>query len=146
MTESPHVRARSPTLSRVLGLGALLGTLLSAVLGFWFGTPSLDNWRRDHGFLPELRDDPVARLLGFDIESWDALQETLRRGDRYRVVARGPTRFEVRNYAAYALLPAVQVRTNEEADVVVYFGAGAPVGRCTRIGEEVCIERRALGS
>jgi hypothetical protein len=123
---------------------ALLGAVASAVGGSWVGTRQLDGWRKDYGVLPpSLRDDPVALFLGFDVESWDALQRTLRRGDRYRVVARGPTRFEVRNYAAYALLPAVQVTASEEADVVVYYGPGAPAGRCMRIGEEVCIERRA---
>lgn len=134
---------RRPALSRVVVVAASLGALVSVLGGAKVGIPTLDDWRKDYGTLPpSLRDDPVARFLGFDVESWDALQRTLRRGDRYAIVARGPTRFEVRNYAAYALLPAIQVKEPDDADVVVYYGSGAPPGRCTRIGEDVCIERR----
>ena len=132
------------TASAVGILAACAAALASAFGGAWVGIPKLDDWRKDYGTLtPALRDDPVALFLGFDVESWDALQRALRKGDRYLVVARGPTRFEVRNYAAYALLPAVQVTEEENADVVVYYaGAETPAGRCTRIGTEVCIDRR----
>jgi len=128
----------------VVVLAACVAALASAFGGAWVGIPKLDDWRKDYGTLtPALRDDPVALFLGFDVESWDALQRTLRNGDRYRMVARGPARFEVRNYAAYALLPAIQVTADEAADVVVYYGADAPAVGCTRIGAEVCIRRRA---
>lgn len=133
-----HVRA-----SAVVVLAACAAALASTVVGASVGALKLDDWRKDYGVLPpSLRDDPVALFLGFDVEGWDALQRSLRKGDRYLVVARGPTRFEVRNYAAYALLPAVQVTEEEDADVVVYYGADPPADRCTSIGKEVCIARR----
>lgn len=130
-------------MSGVVALVASAAALASALGGAWVGVPKLDEWRKDYGILPpSLRDDPVALFLGFDVESWDALQRSLRKGDRYVIVARGPTRFEVRNYAAYALLPAIQVLSEEDADIVVYYGTDAPDARCTRIGDEVCLLRR----
>lgn len=124
-------------------LAACAAALASTVVGASVGAPKLDDWRKDYGTLPPaLRDDPVALFLGLDVESWDALQRTLRKDDRYFVVVRGPKRFEVRNYAAYALLPAVQVNEEDGAEVVVYYGGDPPAARCTRIGKDVCIDRR----
>ena len=130
-------------MSGVVALVASAAALASALGGAWVGVPKLDEWRKDYGVLPpSLRDDPVALFLGFDVESWNALQRSLRKGDRYVIVARGPTRFEVRNYAAYALLPAIQVLSEEDANIVVYYGTDAPGAQCTRIGDEVCLLRR----
>jgi hypothetical protein len=124
-------------------LAACAAALASALGGAWVGIPKLDDWRGPYGPLtPSLRDDPVALFLGFDVASWDALPRTLQKGDRYLVVVRGPMRFEVRNYAAYALLPAIQVTARDAADVVVCYGKDTPTARCTRIGKEVCIQRR----
>jgi len=129
--------------SRVVVVAASVAALASVLGGAWVGIPKLDDWRKDYGTLPpSLRDDPVALFLGFDVASWDALQRTLRKGDRYAVVARGPSRFEVRNYAAYALLPAIQVTAPEDADVIVYYGTVGPASGCERIGKEACIVRR----
>jgi hypothetical protein len=80
--------------SAVVVLAACAAALATAFGRAWVGIPKLDDWRKDYGVLPpSLRDDPVALFLGFDVESWDALQRALRTGDRYLVVARGPTRF-----------------------------------------------------
>jgi hypothetical protein len=129
--------------SAVVVRAACVAVLASVLGSAWVGIPKLDDWRTRYGPLtPELRDDPVALFLGFDVESWDALQRALGERERYLVVAQGPTRFEVRNYAAYALLPAIQVATQEDADVVVYYGTAASEASCTRIAAEVCIRRR----
>ena len=131
-----------PPWSAVVVVAACAAALASALGGTWVGVPKLDDWRGPYGPLtPSLRDDPVGLFLGFDVASWDALRRTLQKDDRYLVVARGPARFEVRNYAAYALLPAIQVASRDAADVVVYYGTDPPAARCTRIGKEVCIER-----
>jgi hypothetical protein len=109
----------------------------------WVGLPDLDGWRKPYGPLPgSLRDDPVGHFLGYDVRVWEALRRSIRRGDRYAVVARGEGRFEVRNYAAYALLPAIQVAEIADADVVVYYETEPPGPGCTPVGSEVCIVRR----
>lgn len=136
------VRLSKPRSGALLVVAAS-GALLSAFGGAWIGVQELDDWRQTYTGVPEsLRDDPVGLFLGFDVESWDALRRALHKGDRYAVVAQGPTRFEVRNYAAYALLPAIQVTPEQDADVVVYYGRDPPAERCVRIGKEVCIVRR----
>lgn len=129
--------------SSALVVAASGAALLSAFGGAWIGVQELDDWRNGYDVVPaSLRDDPVGLYLGFDVESWDALRSELHKGDRYAVVAHGPTRFEVRNYAAYTLLPAIQVTPDQDADVVVYYGRDPPAERCLRIGKEVCIVRR----
>ena len=129
--------------SAVLVVAACVAALVSVLGSAWAGIPKLDDWRGPYGPLTdELRDDPVALFLGFDVASWDALERALGKGDRYLVVAAGPARFEVTNYAAYRLLPAIQVAREADADVVVYYGETAEAARCTRIGAEACIRRR----
>jgi hypothetical protein len=137
------VRRSRPRPGAIVVVAASAAALLSAFGGAWIGVQELDDWQKSYVGVPEsLRDDPVGLFLGFDVESWKALERELDKGDRYVVVARGPTRFEVRNYAAYALLPAIQVLPHQDADVVVYYRIESPAEPCVRIGKEVCVVRR----
>ena len=122
---------------------ASLAALVSALWGAWIGVSELDDWRREYGTLPpSLRDDPVALFLGYDDGVWETLRRSVDKGDRYAIVAVGEGRFEVRNYAAYTLLPAIQVSSPALADVVVYYGVEPPAG-CVVLGRDVCVERGA---
>ncbi len=86
----------------------------------------------------------------FDAASWDELRARLRRGDRYAVIGQPETSRDAeienlvaRTYASYWLLPAVQVRAPEEANVLVYFKPPTPPDRaeCFPSSRPVCIER-----
>jgi hypothetical protein len=131
------------TLGRALAAAATAGALVSALWGASVVVPALDDWRGPYGPLTEdLRDDPVGHFLGFDDAVWEALRRSVGRGDRYAVVAAGEARFEVRNYAAYTLLPAVQVSDPGKADVVIYYGVASSDPECTAVGRDVCVVRR----
>jgi hypothetical protein len=92
---------------------------------------------------PARREDEIVRSLGFDSDVWERLRSSVRAGDRFNIVAQGMDQHEVRNYAAYALLPAIQVTDRSAADVVVYYEIDPPAGvRCRPIGERVCVVRR----
>ena len=122
---------------------AAVAALGSALYGGWLTARKLDDWRTTYGELAlEIRDDPVAVFLGYDDATWEALGGLLHRGDRYAIVASGEGRFEVRNYAAYRLLPAIQVLELSDADVVVHFRQQAPPPGCTPVGEDACVVRR----
>ena len=130
-------------LSRALVVAATTGALASALWGASVVVPALDDWRGPYGPLTEdLRDDPVGHFLGFDDAVWQSLRRSVGVGDRYAVVTAGEARFEVRNYAAYTLLPAVQVSDPAEADVVIHYGVAPPRPECTTVGPDVCIVRR----
>ena len=132
------VRARA---GHALAMLAAAAALVSSLGGAAVAVRKLDDWRTTYGDLePQLRDDPVALFLGFDDATWEALARMLGEGDRYAVVAWGERRFEVRNYAAYRLLPAIQVARPRDADVVVYYATAAPDG-CIRVGKEACVVR-----
>ena len=130
-------------LRRALAAAAIAGALASALWGARVVVPALDDWRGPYGPLTEdLRDDPVGHFLGFDDAVWESLRRSVGRGDRYAVVAEGETRFEVRNYAAYTLLPAVQVSDPGDADVVIYYDVASRDPECTTVGPDVCVVRR----
>ena len=116
---------------------------MSALWGARVVVPALDDWRGPYGPLTEdLRDDPVGHFLGFDDAVWESLRRSVGRGDRYAVVAAGEAPFEVLNYAAYTLLPAVQVSDPRRADVVIYYGVASPPAGCRVVGPDVCLVRR----
>lgn len=130
-------------LRRALAAAAIAGALTSALWGARVVVPALDDWRGPYGPLTEdLRDDPVGHFLGFDDAVWESLRRSVGRGDRYAVVAEGETRFEVRNYASYTLLPAVQVSDPSDADVVIYYDVASRHPECTHVGPDVCVVRR----
>jgi hypothetical protein len=117
--------------------------VLSVVVGLRSAVPHLAAWKRDYGALSESgRTDLVARSLGFDPRIWNRLRIQIRRDDRYVIVASGISRFEVRNYAAYTLLPAIQVSERGTASVVIFYETVPPRGvPCTPVGRRVCVTR-----
>ena len=111
-------------------------------MGLHISLPRLDEGRGFWGALaPSLRDDPVADLYGFGEPVWVELRRSVRAGDRYAVVAEGDGQHEIRNYAAYSLLPAVQVRDPEDANVVIYYDVASPRDGCVPVREGVCVVR-----
>ncbi len=92
---------------------------------------------------PARREDEIVRSLGFDPDVWERLRSSVHAGDRFNIVAQGVGQHEVRNYAAYSLLPAIQVSDSSAANVVVYYEIDPPsAARCTPVGERVCVVRR----
>jgi hypothetical protein len=135
-------RVRAPV-GHALVVIAAVAALASALLGGWYAARKLDDWRTTYGELPPgIRDDPVALFLGYDDATWEELGRVLGRGDRYAVVASGEGRFEVSNYAAYRLLPAIEVPRAQDADVVVHFRPAAAPPGCAPVGKDACIVRR----
>jgi hypothetical protein len=93
---------------------------------------------------PREREEKVVRALGFDVGVWRQIGSSIGPDDRYTVVSDAFEQHEVRNYAAYALLPAVQVPL-EDATVVLYWGSSAPSrARCERLAANACLERRPV--
>jgi hypothetical protein len=130
-------------LARIVAVSAVALALASTLDGARVVLPRLNDAHAYWAVLdPSLRDDPVAELYGFGEEVWQRLRRSVGRGDRYAVVAEGDGQHEIRNYAAYTLLPAIQVRDPARANVVVYYQVGAPATGCERIAERVCIVRR----
>ena len=128
--------------SRALATSASLAALLAAFMGLHISLPRLDDGRGFWGALaPSLRNDPVADLYGFGEPVWVELRRSVRAGDRYAVVAEGDGQHEIRNYAAYSLLPAVQVRDPEDANVVIYYDVASPPDGCVPVREGVCVVR-----
>ena len=135
-------RRRRAVLSRALATSASLAALLTAFWGLEIGLPRLDDGREFWNKLaPSLRDDPVADLYGFGEPVWVELRRSVRAGDRYAVIAEGDGQHEIRNYAAYSLLPAVQVRNAKDADVVIYYDVTPPDEGCISVREGVCVVR-----
>ena len=85
----------------------------------------------------------MADLYGFGEPLWIELRRSVGAGDRYAVIAEGGGQHEIRNYAAYSLLPGIQVRDPADADVVIYYGVAAPGEGCRSVGKEVCVVRRS---
>ena len=106
--------------------------------------PDLDAWKDEYSRLEPIERERAALLsLGFDTDTWVALRASLRDRDRYHIAAEVEYQHEIRNYAGYALLPAVLVSEPEDADAVVYW-AMRPQGDqdCVRIAREVCVVYR----
>jgi hypothetical protein len=142
MRPSAPNAGRRAGLARLLATGAALVALASAFMGLKVGVPRLDDTRRFWNELaPSLRDDPVADLYGFGEPLWLQLERRVGRGDRYAVVAEGDGQHEIRNYAAYRLLPAIQVRDPADADVVIYYDVSPPDTSCIPVSEDVCVVR-----
>ncbi len=96
------------------------------------------------------REQAAGTHEGFDADVWELLRRSVRRGDRYLIVTpRGEARglvnqgFVTRSYADYFLLPAVQVTSRRDADVIVYVGTPAPgLAECASGGgQRACVRR-----
>ena len=144
MREPRKGRRRLPTWSSVAALIFAGAALVSAVSGARVVVPQLDAWRETYSELePERRELDALLSLGFEVKTWERLRESLREGDRYYVAAVVPYQHEIRNFAGYALLPAVRAPSFESADVVVYWQLDPPAGqRCVDVGQDVCVLRR----
>jgi len=131
-----------PSSRELLVVVVIATALLSAVAGARVLIPELEDWRA--GFGDEaLRDNAAARALGFDPAAWEFLDGEVRSSDRYAIVTANPSPFEVRNFAAYWLLPAVRVVDPRRADVVVYVDDVAPRDAyCFEGRQHVCVVRR----
>jgi hypothetical protein len=132
-----------PSWDRIVVLLACAAFVTSIVVGLRWTIPHLETWRDNYGALSESgREDIVARSLGFEPRVWDRLRAQIEDGDRYVIVASGIHRFEVRNYAAYALLPAIQVSEPRTASILIFYETVPPRGvRCAPVGRRVCIAR-----
>lgn len=92
---------------------------------------------------PEEREQEIELALRFDHALWREIREAVDADDRFAVVSEAPEQHEVRNYANYALLPAIQASTVEEASLVIYYASTPPSGSsCEPLGSNVCVERR----
>jgi hypothetical protein len=142
--EPTRGRRRLPPWSRLAALIFAAAALVSAIGSARVVVPQLDAWRKTYSeYEPERRELEVLHSLGFEPETWERLGREFREGDRYYVAATVPYEHEIRNYAGYALLPAVRATDIESANVVVYWQLEPPVGqRCEDVGQEVCVLRK----
>ena len=130
--------------SEVLVVVAAGAALVSAAWGMRNALDRMEVARSHYsGMEPRLREEAVERALGFDPETWTAIRRSVRADDRFVVVSDATEQHEVRNYANYTLLPAIQVADRDDATVVLYWANKPPQGsRCTELAQNVCIERR----
>ena len=118
--------------------------LLTAVWNAYVAIERMGDAREEYGPLSAAeRENQIEQALGFDSAVWDGIRRSVNPDDRFFVVSDAFEQHEVRNYAAYALLPAIQVSDPEEATVVVYWANAPPAGTaCERLAANVCVERR----
>jgi hypothetical protein len=118
--------------------------LLSAVWNASLALERMDVARDYHAPLTTAeREEEIERALGFDLAVWDEIRQAVGPEDRYTVVSDALEQHEVRNYAAYSLLPAIQVSDPEDATLVLYWATAPPRGSaCLRLAEDICLERR----
>lgn len=130
--------------SELLVIAAAGAALLSAVWGARLAFDRMDTARDYYAELDDTqREREIELALGFDSELWRRLRLSIRADDRFAVVSDAFEQHEVRNYASYVLLPAVQVADVGEADVVLYWADNPPPDvRCARLADNVCLERR----
>jgi hypothetical protein len=123
----------------------------SAGVGGAFLAGDLSDYRGEFGDMSRREAEHEAgRHHGFEPAVWDFLRRHVRAGERYAVVTPGgrPRGFTnegavTRTYAAFWLLPAVQVERPRDADVVVYVGV-RPGGEATCVPgrPRACVSRR----
>lgn len=126
---------------------AIVATVCAAAIASALGGArivqvDLEGWRERYGAMePSTREGEVARSIGLNATAWERLRRLVGVGDRYAIVARAPEQHEVRNYASYLLLPAIQVADVADANVVIYYAPDPPPRPgCIRIGR-MCLVR-----
>jgi hypothetical protein len=129
--------------ARALVLVASGAALLSAFFGAYEGLQRMDRARDEYGPLDQAgRESQIEVALGFDSATWERVRSLVHADDRFAVVSDAPEQHEVRNYAGYSLLPAIQVPA-AEATVVIHYAREPPAEpRCLRLDEKVCVQRR----
>lgn len=127
-----------------LVVAAAAAALAGAVWGASGSLDRMDEARDNYAPLSsEERENEVELALGFGSPLWDKIRSSVRADDRYHVVSDAPEQHEVRNYAGYTLLPAIQVTDAEDATVVLYWANEPPAGSpCVELSPNVCVERR----
>jgi hypothetical protein len=130
--------------SNALVAAAATTALVSAVWGAYVGIGRMDEARSYYASLtPAERENEIELALGFDSPLWDEIRRAVRADDRYHVVSEALEQHEVRNYASYTLLPAIQVTDVEQATLVLYWANEPPAGSpCVELSPDVCVERR----
>jgi hypothetical protein len=130
--------------SGLVTVAFVLAALGSAATSARIVVPHLGSLREQYAPFEETsREEAITTKLGFQVPTWRRLERSVRKGDRYHFVADVPYQHEIRNYAAYALLPAIQVADAEDANVVVYWQEDPPAGAaCADVGQRVCVLRR----
>jgi hypothetical protein len=133
-----------PREARVAVSVVAAAVLLSAIWNAYLAIENMDRARDQYTELTTAeREQEVERSLGFDLATWNAIRRAVGEDDRFAVVSDAPEQHEVRNYAAYVLLPAIQVPDPEEATVVLYWATPPPAGAaCEPLAANVCLERR----
>jgi hypothetical protein len=126
-----------------------LAVVAAAVLlsSIWNASLVLErmNAAREHhaAFTSAEREEAIERALGFDVAVWGEIRQAVGANDRFLVVSDAFEQHEVRNYAGYLLLPAIQVSDPEDATVVLYWATAPPRdSACVRLADDVCLERR----
>jgi hypothetical protein len=133
---------RSVPPSAAIVAAACAAAITSALGGARIVQVDLEGWRERYGAMePSEREGEVARSIGLDVSAWERLRRLVGVGDRYAIVASVPEQHEVRNYASYLLLPAIQVAEVADANVVIYYAPDSPLEPgCIRIGR-MCLVR-----
>jgi hypothetical protein len=138
--------------SRLFAGGVLVLAVVSAGLGVAKVWPALSDARsRETGLSKTQAKQAIWRESPLPPALYDFWRAQLRRGERYFVAVR-PTGEQslvkpiiVRAYAAYWLLPAIEVRAVRQAKVVLTFRVDASAFRghavCRRIRFEACVVR-----
>jgi hypothetical protein len=128
---------------RIVVVLACATAVLSVAVGLHGAVPLLEEWKDEYGPVSHsAREAAAASSVGLDSRVWSQLRSHVRTGDRFAVVASGVERFDVRNYAAYELLPAIQVSDPVRASIVVYYKTEPPRGvRCEPVAPYMCIVR-----
>jgi hypothetical protein len=118
--------------------------LATAGWNAWVALDRMEDARSYYSSLtPAERENEIELALGFEFDVWDELRRSVRDDDRFTVVSDAFEQHEVRNYAAYALLPAIQVSTVDEATVVLHWKSPPPPGsECRRLAAYLCLQRR----
>ncbi len=142
---------RSLSAHRLVIAAACAALVVSAALTvrpFW---DQLGGYRARYGVLTASeREREAGAQNAFDAASWDELRARLHRGDRYAVVGQPETSQDAvienlvaRTYASFWLLPAIQVRSPEDANVLVFFKPPTLPHRaeCFPSSRPVCIRR-----
>ncbi len=141
----------SPRVRSVVMVAAVVALVISTGLTAGPLWDQLGAYRSAYGPLTALeRERTAGTLNAFDAASWDELRARIHRGDRYAVIGQPETSQDAaienlvaRTYASFWLLPAIQVRAPENANVLVYFKPTTPPAGadCFPSPRPVCVRR-----
>ena len=151
-TTGADLDARRDRLRIAIAVVAATSLVLSAVIGLQATIDGLRDWYdRYSSETTPVRERAAGERHRFDAAAWDELRGYLGLGDRYIVVTpKGAAEGWVdrgvvtRTYAAYRLLPAIQVIDAAEANAVVYIDAEPPPDAvCVDVARRHCVVRQA---